>query len=113
MWSSMSSSLARHAGDTLSTSDVNVGKKKKNINFPCMLCEGDHYSHLCPCMDEASSLLKKLQIPTSYRKISPNTSLVDGIVNPVPFLVSLVDQVVNLVSSLVEPLTKVGDLVPS
>jgi hypothetical protein len=74
-----------------------------------MLCEGDHYSHLCPHMDEASSLLEKLQLPNGYRKISPNPSLVDGLVNPVPSTISLVDQVVNLVSSSVEPLPKVAD----
>jgi hypothetical protein len=98
---------------TPSTSDVKVGKKKTTVKFPCMLCEGDHYSHLCPRMDEASSLLEKLQLPTGYRKISPNPSLVDGMVNLVPSPVSLVDQVVNLVSSSVEPLTKVVDPVLS
>jgi hypothetical protein len=56
-----------------------------------MLCEGDHYSHLFPHMDEASSLLEKLQLPTGYRKISPNPSLVDEMVNLVPSLVSLID----------------------
>jgi hypothetical protein len=78
-----------------------------------MLCEGDHYSHLYPRMDEASSLLAKLQLQTDYHKIPPNPSLVDGMVNPVPSPVSLVDQVVNIVSSSVEPLTKVVDPVPS
>jgi hypothetical protein len=113
MWSSMSSAFARHVGDTPSTSDVKVGKKKTTVKFPCMLCEGDHYSHLCPRMDEASSLLEKLQLPTGYHNISPNPSLVDGMVNMVPSLVNPVDQVVNIVSSSVEPLTKVVDLVPS
>jgi hypothetical protein len=56
-------------------------------------------------MDEASSLLEKLQLPKGYRKISPNPSLVDGLVNPVPSLISLVDQVVNLVFSSIEPQT--------
>jgi hypothetical protein len=101
--------LCGYAGDALSTSDVKIGKKKKTVKFPCMLCKGDHYSHLCPHMDEASSLFEKLQLPKGYRKISPNPSLVDGLVNPVPSPVSLVDQVVNLVSSSVEPLTKVAD----
>jgi hypothetical protein len=109
MWSSMSSAPAGHVGDTPSTSDVKVGKKKTTVKFPCMLCKGDHYSHFCPRMDEASSLLEKLQLPTGYRKISPNPSLVDGLVNLVPSPVSLVDQVVNLVSSSVEPLPKVVD----
>jgi hypothetical protein len=113
MWSSTSSASARHAGDTPSTSDVKVGKKKATVKFPCMLCAGDHYSHLCPHMDKASSLLEKLQLPTGYCKISPNPSLVARMVNPVPSPVSSVDQVVNLVSSSVEPLTKVVDPVPS
>jgi hypothetical protein len=91
MWSTTSSASARHFGDTLTTSDVKVGKKKTTIKFPCMLCKGDHYSHLCPRMDEASSLLEKLQLPTGYRKISPNSLLVDGMVNLVPSPVSLVD----------------------
>jgi hypothetical protein len=78
-----------------------------------MLCEGDHYSHLCPRMKKTYSLLEKIQLPTGYCKISPNTSLVDGMVNPIPSPVNLVDQVVNLVSSSVEPLTKVVDPVPS
>jgi hypothetical protein len=37
MWSSTSSSPAGHAGDTPSTSDVQVGQKKTTIKFPCML----------------------------------------------------------------------------
>jgi hypothetical protein len=106
MWSSTSSASVGHVSDTLSTSDVKVGKKKTIAKFPCMLCKGDHYSHLCPRMDEASSLLEKIQLPKGYCKLSPNPSLVDGLVNPV-------DQVVNLVSSSVEPLTKVTDPVPS
>jgi hypothetical protein len=113
MWSSMSSASVSHVDDTPSTSDVQVGKKKKNFKFPCMLCKGDHYSHICPCMDEASSLLEKIQLPKGYRKLSSDPSLVDGLVNPVPSRVSLVDQVVNLVSSSIEPRTQVDDLVPS
>jgi hypothetical protein len=113
VWYSTSSTSARLAGDTPSTSDVNVGKKKTTVKFPCMLCEGDNYSHLFPRMDEASSLLEKIQLPICYRNIPPNPLLVDGMVNLVPSLVSLVDQVVNLVSSSVEPLAKVADLVPS
>jgi hypothetical protein len=103
VWSSMSSAFDSDVNDTPSTSDVQVGKKKKTMKFPCMLCKGNHYSHHCPHMDKASSLLEKLQFPKGYRKLSSNPSLVDGLVNPVPSLVSLVDQVVNLVSSLIEP----------
>jgi hypothetical protein len=113
MWSSTSSASTIHVGDTPSTSNVKVGKKKTTVKFPCMLCKGDHYSHLCPHMDEASSLLDKLQRPTGYRNISPNPSLVDGLVNPVPSPVSPVDHAVNLVSSSIEPKTQVVDPVPS
>jgi len=58
VWSSTSSASVGHADDTSSTSDVKVGKKKTTLKFPCMLCKGDHYSHICPRMDEASSLLE-------------------------------------------------------
>jgi hypothetical protein len=113
MWSSTSSASVSHVDDTPSTSDVKVGQKKKTVKFPCMLCKGNHYSHLCPRMDEASSLLEKLQLPKGYRKLSSDPSLVDGLVNSVPSLVSPVDQVVNLVSSSIEPRTQVADPVPS
>jgi hypothetical protein len=96
----------------MSTSDIKVGNKKTTVKFPYMLCKGDHYSHLCPCMDEASSLLKNIQLPISYHNISPNPLLVDGMVNPVPSSVNPIDQVVNLVSSSVEPLTQMVDLFP-
>jgi hypothetical protein len=113
MWSSTSSALTGHVDDTLSTSDVKVGKKKTTVKFPCMLCKGDHYSHLCPLMDEAYSLLEKLQLKVGYRRLSPNPSLVDGMVNVVPSSVNPIVLVVNLVSSLIEPLNKVVDPVPS
>jgi hypothetical protein len=109
----MSSNPTRHVGETPSTSDIKVGKKKKIVKFPCMLCEGDNYSHLHPRMGEAYSLLENIQLPKGYRNISPNPFLVDRLVNPVPSPINLVDQVVNLVSSSIEPLTKVVDLVPS
>jgi hypothetical protein len=113
MCSSMSSAFFGHVDDTPSTSDVQFGKKKKTVKFPCMLCKGNHYSHLCPRMDEASSLLEKLQLPKVYCKISSDPSLVDGLVNLVPSPVSPVDQVVNLVSSSIEPQTQVVDPIPS
>jgi hypothetical protein len=113
MWSSTSSASVSHVNDTPSTSDVQVGKKKKIVKFPCMLCKGNHYSHLCPRMAEASSLLEKLQLPKGYHNLSSNSSLVDGLVNLVPSPVSPVDQVVNLVSSSIEPQTQVADPVPS
>jgi hypothetical protein len=70
MWSSTSSTSVGHVDDIPSTSNVQVGKKKQTVKFPCMLCKGNHYSHLCPRMDEASSLLEKLQLPKGYRKLS-------------------------------------------
>ena len=102
MWSSTSSTSVSHVDDTQSTSDIKVGKKKKTVKFSCMLFKGNHYSHLCPHMDEASSLLEKLQLPKGHHKLSSDPSLVDELVNPVPSPVSSVDQVVNLVSSLIE-----------
>jgi hypothetical protein len=91
MWSSMSSASASHADDTPSTSDLQVHKKKTTVKFPCMLCKGENYSHLCPRMDKASSLLEKLQLPKGYCKISLKSSLVDGLINHVPSSVNLVD----------------------
>jgi hypothetical protein len=113
MWSSTSSASVNHVDDTPSISEIKVGKKNKMIKFPCMLCKGNRYSHLCPCMDEASSLLEKLQLPKGYHKLSSDPSLVDGLVNPVPSPVSLIDQVVSLVSSSIEPRTQVVDPVLS
>jgi hypothetical protein len=113
MWSSTSLAPIEHVGDTPSTSDIKIGKKNRNVKFPFLLCEGDHYSHLCPHIDDASYLLEKIQLPTGDHKISSYPSLVDGLVNVVPSPIILVDQVVNMVSSSIEPLTKVVDLVPS
>jgi hypothetical protein len=113
MWSSTSSASIGHVDDTPSTSGVQVGKKKHTVKFPCMLCKGNHYSHLLNRMDEASSLLEKLQLPKGYRKLSSDPSLVDGLVNLVLSPVSLVDQVVNLISSSIEPQTQVVDPIPS
>jgi hypothetical protein len=62
-------------------------------------------------MDEASSLLEKLQLPKGYRKISSNPSFFDELVDLVPSPTSPVDQVVNIVSSSIEPQTQVVDLV--
>jgi hypothetical protein len=64
-------------------------------------------------MDEASSLLENIKLPTGYHNISPNPLLVDGLVNLVPSSVSTVDHVVNLVSSSIEPQTQVVDPIPS
>jgi hypothetical protein len=102
-----------HVGDTPSASDIKVSKKKRDVKFPCLLFEGDHYSDIFPHMEEASYILEKIQVPTGYHKISHKPSLVDGLVNMVPSLVNLVDHVVNMVSSLVEPQTQVAYPIPS
>jgi hypothetical protein len=62
-------------------------------------------------MDEASYLLKNIvdvqqQLPTGYRKLSPNPPLVDE-------MVILVDQVVNFISYSVDPVDKVVNLILS
>jgi hypothetical protein len=124
MWSSTSSASVSHVDDTPSTSDVKVGKKKKTVKFPCMLCKGNHYSHLFPRMDEASSLLEKIQLPKGYLKLSSDPSLVDGLVDPVSSSISPTlhqksdTKVVDSVLSLVDPTpplmsAKVTDPVPS
>jgi hypothetical protein len=53
------------------------------------------------------------QLPASYRKLSLNPPVVNGIINLVPPSISLVDQVVNLVTSLVELVDQVVNLIPS
>jgi hypothetical protein len=83
-----------------------------------MLCKGSHLTHLCPHLDEASKLLEDMTVsqpplPATYRKISLNPPIVDGMITPVPLLVTPVDHVVNLVTSSVEPVDKVVDLIPS
>jgi hypothetical protein len=77
MWSFMSSPPMGHVGETSSSSDVKVGKKKGIVKFPCMLSKGDHYSHLCPHIYEASYLLENIQLPTGDHEIFPNPLLVD------------------------------------
>jgi hypothetical protein len=114
----MSSASEQHVDDLLSTSHDTVGKKKSRVKFPCMLCKGSHLTHLFPCMEKASKLLEyitvsQLHLPRAYRKFSLNPPVVDGMINPVPPLISLVNQVVNLVTSLVEPVNQVVDLIPS
>jgi hypothetical protein len=49
------------------------------------------------------------QLPATYRKLSLNPPIVDGMITLVPSLVNLVDHVVNLVTSLVESVDKVVD----
>jgi hypothetical protein len=69
-------------------------------------------------MDKASKLLEDMtvsqpQLPATYRKITLDPSIVDGMINPAPLSVNPVDHVVNLVTSLVETIDKVVDLIPS
>ena len=50
------------------------------------MCEGNHPIHLCPLMDESSKglenlTLSQLRLLTGYRKLSPNPSLVDPIID--------------------------------
>jgi hypothetical protein len=108
----------QHVDGLPSTSHDTVGKKKSRVKFPCMLCKGIHITHLFPCMDEASKLLEDMtisepQLPASYRKLSFNPPIVDGMITLVHPPVNSVDHVVNLVTSLVEPIDKVVDLIPS
>jgi hypothetical protein len=114
----MSLASEQHADDPPSTSHDTVGKKKIKVKFPCMLCKGNHLTHLCPHMDEASKLLEDMtvsqpQLPTSYRKISLTPPVVDGMINPVPLSVSPVYQVVNLVTYLDELVDQVVNPIPS
>ena len=86
-WSShshhhVSSTSGDNAGDTPSTSDSKVHGKKGKVKFPCRLCEGNHPIHLCPYQDEAKKVLDNhpdspQRLPSGYRKLSINPSLVD------------------------------------
>ena len=54
------------------------------VKFPCRLCEGNHPIHLCPYLDEAKRGLDNCpaspqRLPSSYRKLSLNPSLVDAL----------------------------------
>jgi hypothetical protein len=108
----------QHVDKPLSTSHHTIGKKKSRVKFSCMLCKGIHLTHLCPHMDEALKLLEDMtisqpQLLVSYRKLSLNPPIVDGMINPVPLSVSPVDQVVNMVTSLDELVDQMVDLIPS
>ena len=108
-----------------STSDSQVPGKKGKVRFPCKLCKGSHQTHICPHMDEASTLLENLTVPqqefpTGYRKLSPNLPSTDGVVDSNSHSVDhtlplesethvtqvddpLVDQVVDSISHSVDP----------
>jgi hypothetical protein len=92
----MSLASEQHADDTPSTSHDMVGKKKSRVKFLCMLCKGSHITHLCPYMEEASELLEDMtvsqpQLPATYRKLSLDPPIVDGMINLIPLLISPVD----------------------
>lgn len=61
-----------HVDATPSPSD---GKRKGKIKFPCRLFEGDHLLHICPFMDETSTVLQP-QLPIGYQRLSSNPLLV-------------------------------------
>jgi hypothetical protein len=87
----MSSASEQHVDDLLSTSQDTVGKKKSRVKFLCMLCGGSHQTHLFPRMDEASKLLEDMtisqpQLPVAYRKLTLDPPVVDGMINPGPFV---------------------------
>jgi hypothetical protein len=70
-----------------------------------------------PSMDEALKFLEDMtgsqpQPPATYRKLTLEPPVVDGMINPTPSSVNMVDHVVNLVTSLVEPVDQVVDLIP-
>jgi hypothetical protein len=114
----MSSASEQHVDDLPSTSQDIVGKKKSRVKFSCMLCKGIHQTHRFPHMEKASKLLEDVtvsqpQLPAAYRSFTLNPPIVDGMINPVPSLVSLFDHIVNMVTSLVEPVDKVVIPIPS
>jgi hypothetical protein len=122
-WSShphepMSSISEQHDDDLPSTSQDTIGKKKSRVKFSCMLCGGSHQTHLFPRMDEDSKLLEDMTgsqppILTSYRNLTLNPPVIDGMINLVPSSVGSIDKVVNLVTSLLELVDKVVDMIPS
>jgi hypothetical protein len=114
----MLSAYEQHVDDLPSNSQDTVGKKKSRVKFTCMLCKGSHLTHLFPCMEEASKFLEDItvsqpQLPATYRKLTFDPPIVDGMINPSPSSFSLVDQVVNLVTSLVELVDQVINPIPS
>jgi len=82
-----------HVGDKPSTSNSKAHRKKGKVKFPCKLCEGNHPIHLYLLMDEASKELENLtasqpHFPDGYRKLSPNPSLVDAVIDQKSYLVN-------------------------
>ena len=116
----MSLASGHHTNDGPSTRDNKVEGEKRRVKFPCWLCGGTHHTHIFPCMDEASYLLEKItlvqqNLPTGYRRFSPNPSLVDEVVDPTPCLVDptlpmksdlpSVDEVVNPIMLSANPVS--------
>jgi hypothetical protein len=58
-------------------------------------------------------IVSQPQILSYYRKITLDSLVVDGTINPSLPSVGLIDQVINMVTSLVEPIDAVVDLIPS
>ena len=50
-------------------SDNDKGKRKEK--YPCLLCDGDHFSKECPCQDEISQFLKSNPTPAIRRILFP------------------------------------------
>ena len=82
----MYSYYGHHTDHTLSTSDSVVKSRKGKVINPCLLCKDMHFTYLCPRMDEASKWLEDItvpqqRLPTGYRKLSLDLSLVDKVVD--------------------------------
>jgi len=122
---SMSSTSGYHVDDKPLNGDHRVEVEKRRVKFPCRLCEGTHRTHVCPHMDEASHLLEEITLiqkkpPTSYRRVSPDPSLVDEVVDPTPSLIDptlpmksdlpSVDEVVNPIMLSVNPVPQEASL---
>ena len=83
----VSSTSNDHVESTLSTSESEVSGQKRNLKFPCRLCEGDHAVHRCPFLDEAKRVLddrpaSPLRLPPGYKKLLPSPPLVENLAGP-------------------------------
>jgi hypothetical protein len=58
----MSLAYEQHADNPPSTNHDMAGKKKGRVKFPCMLWKGNHITHLCSRMEEASKLLEDMTV---------------------------------------------------
>ena len=68
-----------------------TGRLKCKLKFPCILCEGDHLTHLCPAIPEVRRVWSKTQgFPSPEQPIvsqKPTQPLVDQVVEPISDLV--------------------------